>query len=179
VGPDNGLLALLIEGLADAPEPEAAVALDRPGFWRTPEPARTFHGRDVFGPVAAHLAAGRAVEDVGTPIDDLTRLMWALPLSDDEGVRGWVVHIDRFGNCVTNIPRALLDGDPRARRATCYVGGAILRGIHDTYGDVPPGEPLALVGSADLLEVGVNGGHAAALLTIHKGSPVDLVFGDG
>jgi len=186
VGPDNGLLALLLDGLADeqdetpagVPGVERAVILDRPAFWRTPTPARTFHGRDVFGPAAAHLAAGRDLAELGRPATDLQRLHWAIPLSDAEGVRGWVVHIDHFGNCVTNIPRALLDGDARARRAKCYVGSTVLLGIHDTYADVPSGEPVALVGSTDLLEVGVNGGDAATLLTIHKGSPVNLVFPD-
>lgn len=186
VGPDNGLLALLVEGLAtgDAPAAggivgiEAAVVLDRPDYWRVPTPSRTFHGRDVFGPAAAHAAAGRDVEELGSPVDDLRHLLWAIPLSDDEGVRGWVVHIDRFGNCITNIPGDLIASDPRARNAKCYVGGSVLRGIYDTYADVPTGEPLMLLGSADFLEVGVNGGHAASLLTIRKGSPVDLVYGD-
>jgi S-adenosylmethionine hydrolase len=193
VGPDNGLLALLMDGLSRGDEAaatpsaaglasvsgvEAAVALDRAQFWRTPRPSRTFHGRDIFGPAAAHIAAGRAVEDLGTPLHDLRHLLWAIPLHDDEGVRGYVVHIDRFGNCVTNIPGELITGDPRALNAKCYIGGAVLRGIHGTYADVPTGEPLMLVGSADYLEVGVNGGNAASLLTIRKGSPVDLVFGE-
>jgi S-adenosylmethionine hydrolase len=195
VGPDNGLLALLMDGLSKGDESsaprsetgaanagvagiETAVVLDRSEFWRTPKPSRTFHGRDIFGPTAAHIAAGRAVEELGTPIDDLRHLLWAIPLHDDEGVRGYVVHIDRFGNCVTNIPGSLIADDSRATNAKCYIGGAVLRGIHSTYADVPTGEPLMLVGSADYLEVGVNGGNAASLLTIKKGSPVDLVFGE-
>jgi S-adenosylmethionine hydrolase len=186
IGPDNGLLALLVDGLATGEAPaaggiagiEAAVVLDRPEYWRGPVPSKTFHGRDVFGPAAAHAAAGRCVEDLGSPVDDLRHLLWAIPLSDDEGVRGWVVHIDRFGNCVTNIPGELIARDPRARNAKCYVGGTVLRGIHETYADVPSGEPLLLLGSADFLEVGVNGGNAASLLTIRKGSPVDLVYGE-
>jgi S-adenosylmethionine hydrolase len=174
VGPDNGLLALLLDGT----EPEAVVVLDRPAFWRTPEPCRTFHGRDVFGPVAAHLAAGRALDEVGTPTDRYERLLWALPIADDEGVQGWVVHVDRFGNCVTNIPGSTLEEAPRGRRAKCYVGSSILHGVHGTYGDVAAGEPLALVGSSGCLEIGVNGGSAAALLSIQKGARVSLIYGD-
>ena len=79
---------------------------------------------------------------------------------------------------MTNIPRAHVQRGGRSRPAKLYVGSAILRGVSETYGDVAPGEPLALVGSAGLLEIGVNGGDAATLLTIHKGSPVNLVFGD-
>ena len=182
VGPDNGLLSLLLgpgtEGGADAAEPDAVVVLDRPAFWGTATPARTFHGRDVFGPVAAHLAAGRALDEVGTPTDRFERLLWALPIADGEGIQGWVVHIDRYGNCVTNVPEALLAPGGRPRRLKCYVGTAILDGIHDTYGDVPPGEPLALVGASGHLEIGVRDGDAAALLDIRKGSRVSLVYAD-
>jgi S-adenosylmethionine hydrolase len=174
VGPDTGLLSLLLRGS----EPEQVVILDRRSYWRTEQPATTFNARDVFGPVAAHLASGRALDEVGTPTDTFRRLHWAHPLADDEGVQGFVVHIDRFGNCVTNISREVLANDPRSLRAKCYVGSTIIEGIHNTYTDVPQGEPLALVGSSNHLEVGVHCGDAASLLTIHKGSPVSLVYGD-
>jgi len=174
VGPDNGLLSLLLQGS----QPDEVVVLDRRSFWRTERPARTFNARDLFGPVAAHLASGRELDEVGTPTDTFRRLHWAHPLADDEGVQGFVVHIDRFGNCVTNISREILENDPRSRRAKCYVGSTIIEGVHNTYTDVPKGEPLALVGSSNYLEVGVHGGDAATLLTIHKGSPVSLVYGD-
>jgi len=174
VGPDNGLLALLLDGA----EPEAAVSLDDPTFWRTSDPAPTFHGRDVFGPAAAHLAAGRRLDEVGSPIDAIERLHWALPLADEEGVRGWVVHVDRYGNAVTNIPRVLLEGLRGGRGLKVYTGAAILEGLRPTYGAVAHGEPLALYGSSGYLEIGVRGGDAAALLSIRKGSPVSLVFTD-
>lgn len=174
VGPDNGVLALLLEDQ----EPDALVVLDQPAYWRTPTPSATFQGRDVFGPVAAHLAAGRRLDEVGSPTDTYQQLHWALPLADDEGIQGWVVHIDRYGNCITNIPRTLLERDPRSRQANYYVGTAILDGLSHTYADVPSGEPLALIGSSHHLEVSVNEGHAATLLSIHKGSPINLVYGD-
>jgi S-adenosylmethionine hydrolase len=176
VGPDNGLLALLL----DEDETPEVVVLDRPAFWRTPAPARTFHGRDVFGPVAAHLAAGRALGEVGTPTDRYERLLWALPIADAEGIQGWVVHVDRFGNCITNVPGALLDGAAGApgRPAKCYAGSAILDGIRATYADVPPGEPLALVGSSGHLEISVRDGDAATLLALRKGSRISLVYTD-
>lgn len=173
VGPDNGLLALLLD---DDDAPDAVVVLDRPDFWATPTPTRTFHGRDVFGPVAAHLAAGRALDEVGTPTDHHERLLWALPIVDAEGIEGWVVHVDRYGNCVTNVPGTLLDGD--GRPAKCYAGSAILDGIRGTFADVPPGEPVALVGSSGHLEIGVRDGDAATLLALHKGSRISLVYSD-
>ena len=172
VGPDNGLFALLLDGAA----PDELVVLDRPAFWRTPEPSETFHGRDVFAPVAAHLAAGRALADVGTPIEALEPMHWALPIADGEGVQGWVVHVDRFGNCITNISRSLFEERRARRRVKCYVGSAVLKGIRPTYGAVAAGEALALFGSGDFLEIAVNAGNAAKLLGIRKGAPVNLVF---
>lgn len=172
VGPDNGVFSLAL----DESPPDEAVVLDRPAFWRVPEPSATFHGRDVFAPVAAHLAAGLALADVGTPTDRLEPLHWALPIADEQGVQGWVVHIDRFGNCITNISRSLFDERCAGRRVRCYAGGAILAGVRTTYDTVAPGEPLALFGSSGLLEIAVNTGNAAELIGIRKGAPVNLVF---
>jgi S-adenosyl-L-methionine hydrolase (adenosine-forming) len=174
VGPDNGLFSLLLGAEPEA-EPEAVVVLDRPAFWRTAEPSRTFHGRDIFAPVAAHLAAGRALDEVGSRAERLKRLHWVRPLADEQGLRGWVVHLDHFGNAVTNIPGALLAAHRDGRGVKCYVGSTILEGVHHAYSDVAEGEPLALVGSSGHLEVSVNGGDAARLLSIQKGSPVNIV----
>ncbi len=182
VGPDNGLFSLLLDPGAAAGsgsgEPEAVVVLDRPAFWRTPEPSRTFHGRDIFAPVAAHLASGRALDEVGSRTDGLRRLHWVRARADEEGIQGWVAHIDRFGNAVTNVPAALLLAHRAGRPLKCYVGSTILSGLHETYADVEEGEPVVLVGSSGWLEVGVRDGSAAALLSIHKGSAVNVVFGD-
>ncbi len=174
VGRDNGLLALLLDGEA----PDEIVVLDRNDFWRSPTPSRTFHGRDIFAPVAAHLASGRSLSDIGSPTDDLKRLHWAHPISDEEGIQGFVVHVDHFGNCITNISGASFDERLTRRTTKCYVGTAIIDSVQDTYSDVAQGEPVVLVGSSGFLEVAVNGGDAATLLTIHKGSQVNLVFGD-
>ncbi len=174
VGPDNGLFSLLLDG----GEPEAVVVLDRPEFWRTPEPSRTFHGRDIFAPVAAHLAAGRPLDEVGARTDGLQRLHWVQPRADAEGLQGWVAHIDRFGNAITNIPASLLVAHRAGRPLKCYVGSAILGGLHATYAEVEVGEPVVLVGSTGRLEVAVRDGDAAALLSIDKGSAVNVVFGD-
>ena len=169
VGPDNGLLPLLADdGTVDA------VVLDRPDRWRTPLPSDTFHGRDVFGPVAAALAAGARLDEVGSPAGDLTPLHWPLPRIDAEGVEGMVLHVDRFGNCVTNIPRDAVAGRGGAFKA--YVGTAVLRRHVASYGHVPAGEPLTLFGSTGHLEIAVNRGDAAALLSVVRGASVNLVF---
>lgn len=177
VGPDNGMFSLLLDG-DDLFAPEETVVLDRPDFWRTPNPSPTFHGRDVFAPVAAHLTAGRALSEVGSPTNTIQQLHWVQPLADDQGIRGWVVHIDRFGNAITNIPGDLLATSASGRDLKCYIGSEILSGVHRTYGDVDAGEPVVLVGSAGLLEISVNGGDAAALLSIQKGSAVSVIFAE-
>ena len=172
VGPDNGLFALLLKDHT----PDELVVLDQPAFWRVPDRCETFHGRDVFAPVAAHLAAGRTLEEVGTPIEALHPLRWALPIDDPQGIRGWIVHLDHFGNGVTNIPRALFEKLRDGRALKCYVGNAILNEVHPTYGTVETGEPLLLFGSSDFLEIAVNAGNAAHLLDIRKGTPINVVF---
>jgi S-adenosylmethionine hydrolase len=182
VGPDNGLFPLAFNG----DPPDAAVQLDEPDAWRTPSPSNTFHGRDIFAPAAAHLAAGRPLEAIGSPVENLKQLQWAQPFVDGEAIEGRVVHVDHFGNCVTNVRRStvagILDlGDTAAIPAPLspvegYVGSTVLDAIHATYGAVAEGEPLLLFGSTDLLEVAVNGGNAAELLDIRQGDSIKIVF---
>jgi hypothetical protein len=171
VGPDNGLFSLLFQG-----PPDELVVLDRPEYWRSPEPSATFHGRDVFAPVAARLAGGVPLAEVGSPSSGLARLHWALPIFDEQGVRGWVVHVDGFGNCISNIPRDAFEAQRRGRRFKCYVGNTIIDELSATYGAVAAGEPVLLFDSLDLLEVAVFRGSATEQLEIRAGAPVNLVF---
>jgi hypothetical protein len=184
VGPDNGLFPLVLDGAS----PEAVVELDEPSAWRTPSPSNTFHGRDIFAPAAAHLAAGRALDEVGSPVDTLESLRWARPIVEPNSVRGRVVHVDHFGNCITNIRRSTLaealglddetapvDAFPPVEG---YVGNTVLDVFFETYGAVSEGDPLLLFGSTDVLEVAVNGGNAAELLDIRKGDSVEVVGPD-
>ncbi|MFB6278609.1 MAG: S-adenosyl-l-methionine hydroxide adenosyltransferase family protein [Salinibacter sp.] len=182
VGPDNGVFPLVL----DQAPPDAMVELDDPDFWRNASPSTTFHGRDIFAPAAAHLAAGRSVEDIGTPIDTLEPLQWARPSTAPQTVQGWVVHIDHFGNCITNIRRSTLadaaeldDPAPPVDAFPpfdAYVGNTVLEELHPTYGAVPEGDPLLLFGSTDHLEIAANGGNAAELLGIRKGDSVKFVL---
>lgn len=183
VGADNGLFPLALNAT-----PEAAVALDNPDRWRTPSPSSTFHGRDIFAPAAAHLAAGAPLDALGAPVDTLESLHWARPSVDDGTVQGWVVHVDHFGNCITNIRRSHLadtvgqDADaPLAeslRSVKGYAGSRIVQQFGSTYGTVPEGEPLLLIGSTDFLEIAVRGGSAADFLDIRKGDSVKLTIED-
>ncbi len=177
VGPDNGIASLLASDADAGGTVEAVAVLDRPDIWRTPTPSVTFHGRDVFGPVAARLAMGARLADVGTladvPADAMTPLHWPLPIADAQGIAGMVLHVDRFGNCLTNIPRDAVDG----RDLTVYIGATVIRGVSHTYASVAEGEPVALFGSSGHLEVAVRGGDAACLLSLKRGAGVTLIFG--
>lgn len=181
IGPDNGLFSLLLgDDALGVEHPDVLVELDRPEFWRNSNPSSTFHGRDIFASVAAHIASGRSLEEVGTPLspDSMVRLRWVLPLADSQGLQGWIVHIDHYGNAITNIPGQLIESFRKKRDIRCYAGAAIIDGISETYAEVEPGEPLAVIGSSGHLEVCVNRGNAADLLSLHRGSAINLVFSD-
>ncbi|MBN2312270.1 MAG: SAM-dependent chlorinase/fluorinase [Candidatus Hydrogenedentes bacterium] len=170
VCPDNGLLTLFLRNHALT----EARAITNPAFMLdTISP--TFHGRDVFAPAAASLARGTPLEAAGERVDDVQRL--EIPEAATEGsgdVSGAVIHIDRFGNCITNIHRTLV-GEPAG--TTVCIGHHRLPGIHQTYGDVAPGAPLALFGSSEYLEIAVNQRDAAAELGIAAGDKIRLTTG--
>ena len=172
VGPDNGLFSLVLNGTP----PDEIVELNDPTYWLTDQPSDTFHGRDIFAPIAANLALEKPLNVLGTPIESIKPLNWVLPIADKEGIRGWVVHVDRFGNCITNISRELINKQRNGKAVKCYVGSSILDKIENTYGASVAGEPLMLFDSNELLEIAVNSGNASSLLNIRKGSAVDLVF---
>jgi S-adenosylmethionine hydrolase len=162
VGPDNGLLMPAASRLGGI---EQAVALTRSKFWR-PQTSSTFHGRDIFGPVAAHLAAGVALSDLGQPVSDLVDLR----LPEPNGLSGEVLYVDTFGNLVTNLPASALPSVFSVRVASREVPFAAF------YAAVAPGELLALVGSAGLLEISVRNGSAARVLGAARGTPVSLLL---
>ena len=171
VGPDNGLLALLAaEGSVSR-----VVELDRPEAWGRSVPSDTFHGRDVFGPVAARLAAGAPLDRVGTPVEVHTPMHWPLPRIDEQGIDGMVLHVDGFGNCVTNITADDL-AQAKGRAFKCYAGSAMIKHHVRTYDETDAGDPVTLVGSTGHLEVAVNRGHASRLLSLDRGDSVKLLF---
>lgn len=172
VGLDNGMLALLAR-------PEAlveTVVLDRPEWWGRPDADGTFEGRDRLGPVAAHLAAGVALDRVGSAAGDLVTMHWPMPKSDEQGIDGWVAHIDRYGNCITNITRDLLERYGVDRTLKCFVGSSRIQGVQPSLAALPGGEPAAVFDSSGRLMVTVPGGDAAQLLSVHRGASVNVVF---
>ncbi len=170
VGPDNGIFSLI----ADQYE-HHAVELSNRTFWR-PNPSNTFHGRDIFAPVAAHLANGTNIHELGEPLESLETYRWAVPISDKDGVQGWIVHIDRFGNLVTNIPEEMIDEEGAGANIKIYVGNTILDRLVETFGSVTEGEPAAYIGSSGMLEIAINKGDAHEMLGVEKGAQISIVI---
>lgn len=158
LGPDNGLLALVL-----ARDPDAEVRVLDPEHLGLRDVARTFHGRDVLAPVAGWLANGRyGFSALGRRVDDWVRC------DDLFGGAPRVVHVDGYGNLITNVPAASLSGRQQVR-----LGGRRVP-IRGTYGDVAVGDVVAVVGSYGLLEIAVNGGSAAVTLGLQRGAPIEL-----
>jgi len=163
VGPDNGLFTPFLDDRG-----WRAFELSAAEFRRT-EVSRTFHGRDIFAPAAAHLARGVEPERLGPPVTDPIRLAWPEPRIGADRVGGAVVHVDRFGNLVTSIHADAID--PLGAGVMVRVAGKSLPLVR-TYGDLRRRGLGALVGSSNRLEIAVNTGSAAKALGVGRGAPV-------
>ena len=172
VGPDNGLFS----GVLSQNRVLAAVELTDPAYWRTDQPSSTFHGRDIFAPVGAHLASGVPIAHLGVAIDPSTLVQLPIPActQTQEEIIGCIQYCDRFGNLVSNIPGSLTKG----KTFTVAIDDLTIKAGH-TYSDVPPGSAIAIVGSHGWMEIAVNGGSAAALETrnkvLHVGTTVKII----
>lgn len=173
VGPDNGVASTAWKALGGA---VAARCIDNDALW-LPNPSKTFHGRDVFAPVAAHLAAGRAFEDVGdeVDVDTLVHVEARLPTVDDDHVHGEIRAVDHFGNLSLNMQRGDLEaagmnlGDTVELRME---GRTLQVPFTLTFGEVPPGRTAVCEDSYRHITIAVNLGHAAKTLRARRGDPV-------
>jgi S-adenosyl-L-methionine hydrolase (adenosine-forming) len=164
VGPDNGFATLLWESHPPS-EVREITSFEPPAG----QVSATFHGRDVFAPVAAALASGADLSQLGPVLVEPVRLSIPRPRFEEGRWLGEVIHIDRFGNAMTNLRQAELGGQPYLVQAA----GAELGSIRRTYGDAAPGEALALFGSAGYLEIAVNQGRADEAPGLQVGDPVE------
>lgn len=170
VGPDNGLLPLAASRDGQAPEGFHIVHLTESHYWRSVV-SRTFHGRDIFAPVAAHLTLGVPLSALGSVVHDCVSLAMPALQETDGALSGEIIYVDRFGNCITNIPAGRLPREGARVRA----GAHPVIPLRATYGDVARGEALALVNSVDLLEIAVREGNAAERLGLRVGDAVHVV----
>ena len=170
VGPDNGAATRLIERTEGLGQATSFTQLDRPERWLA-RVSDVFHGRDLFAPVAAHLANGVSLEELGTPFHDPVRLPSSAPTAIAAGLRGEVEYVDHFGTLRTNVRREHCAGhDPTGVR----LGGVEIEGLVRTFGERSAGELIAFWGSGDELCVAVVNGSAAARLAIGAGATVEI-----
>ena len=173
VSPDNGLTSQAWDLAGGAVQ---AHVLDNPALWH-PTPARTFRGRDVFSPVAARLADGLPVEEVGTqiPVDELERLVLRAATVDDDHVHGEVVTVDHFGNLTLNLQRSDLEaaGIHLGDTVELRCGGKTKTVPFTlTYGEVPRGRLAVCEDSFRTVTVAVNQGSASVALRARRGDPL-------
>ena len=172
--PDNGCWTLL----GAAGRPERVIRLTEPAYWRQPVSA-TFHGRDIFAPVAAALAKGVPPADLGPVLLDPVRIGFAESETLADGtLAGRVMHVDHFGNCVTNLASDKLQPLLTTRSFCLHVRGyeirKLLRSYREAAGD--PGTPFVIAGSAGFLEISICCSSAARELNIAVGEPVRLTW---
>jgi S-adenosyl-L-methionine hydrolase (adenosine-forming) len=174
VGPDNGLLTPIIKAAERNKQSIEFVQLDNPNFW-LPKISRTFHGRDIFSPVGAHIANGISLRMVGTPFNDPVRMELTHPEKTNSG---WISHItviDIFGNLTTDLPASALQSQTDI---LFRLRGAEVEGITESYGHKQPGELIAVIDSEDYIEIAVVNGAAAQKLGAKVGDVVEVVYKD-
>lgn len=167
VSPDNGIFSgILAQSLAIA-----AVQLTNSQYWRSSQPSNTFHGRDIFAPVGAHLASGVPIAHLGkkVDIDTLVQLDIQNVIVTSTRITGYIQYIDRFGNLITNIPGTTVEN----KTWNVLVKELTIPGCN-TYSDVVPGKLLALIGSHGYIEIAVANGNAQKQLQLTWGATVQV-----
>jgi hypothetical protein len=171
VGPDNGIFSLIYKD-ADRLRVHHITA----SHYFLPNPGPTFHGRDVFAPVASWLSKGIPSGNFGEEIEDYVKLNVPVPKTGPQGLEGHIIHIDRFGNLITNITykdfQALMPEGPMPVAVT--VGGKEIRGLKKFYAEAAPGEPSAIFNSSGYLEIFLFKQNARTGLSLKRGEAVKL-----
>jgi S-adenosylmethionine hydrolase len=163
IAPDNGLLGYV---LVRCPNAEVRV-LDNRELWLE-HPSMTFHGRDIMAPAAAHLSMGVPFSEVGPVANSWEPAPFPPALHKGDAIEGHVIHVDRFGNLVTNISGEI--------RGTVIVGKHRFDRRVDTFAEGASNVPVVLAGSSGWLEVALNDGSAADMMQTGVGTPVRLVL---
>jgi hypothetical protein len=169
VGPDNGLFHLIFRQSS----PLSIVTLENPAYFR-PQVSATFHGRDIFAPVAAHLSLGVDLNRLGPGITDPVPLDLPEPSFTPEAIRGEIIYVDQFGNLISNIRYGEFAAWRGNQAIRLKVGPVTIQGLARTYSDVAPREFLALVGSHGFLEIACAMDNAARRLNAGVGLPVTI-----
>lgn len=170
VAPDNGVLSVIFEREDNVVVRHANVE----HYYLSPL-SKTFHGRDVFAPVAAWLTKGWQTPSMGDEITDYKKFAMPKPKKVDEGLKGVVLRVDAFGNLITNFRAEHLAANAHENgHFSLQIGTHAVKKLVDTFARGATGEPIAYVGSSGYIEIGVNKGSAARTLALGRGTPVVL-----
>lgn len=167
VAPDNGILTLALQ----TTHPERVVSIKNSPY-ADAIVSPVFHGRDIFVPVAAWMSRGVPLQITGVHKPELIDLRWGLPSWDRQKIAGQVIHIDHFGNLITNISEKFLDHWAGGAGFKVGMAGWDPLPLSRIYSDVEPGDPVALIGSGGLLEIAVYQADAAALFDVRIGTQI-------
>ncbi|MBN2030310.1 SAM-dependent chlorinase/fluorinase [bacterium] len=135
--------------------------------------SHTFHGRDIFAPIAAHMSRGITLDILGQPSENYIKGELSNPVVEAEHISGEITYIDRFGNGITNIGGNLVTG---LKKMQIHIKTTTVKKLSNRYIDVPLGEPLALIGSGNTLEISVHQGNAAQQIGFRVGDPITVSF---
>lgn len=173
IGPDNGVFtAILVK-----PGIKSVIEITN-GEYFLEEVSSTFHGRDIFAPVAAHCANGCPSSRFGTPVSDYVLLDWPQPAVVKPGeAQGTIIHIDRFGNLVTSFSRDYIKQMTGNRTFRIECAGRIIAQIIQSYSFAQPGELCGVFGSSNYLEISITNGSARDILNVHCGDCVKITAG--
>ena len=172
VGPDNGLLTQMWQRAQAMQQPVEIVHLTSARYWLE-DISAIFHGRDIFAPVAAHLAAGVPLSNFGPPVSDPILIHIPQPERTPTGWQGTILHVDAFGNLSTNLERRHFPASPSVE---IRLADASIFGLVRTFGEGRPGELVALFDSSGMLSICVVNGNAAARLGVKIGEPLEARF---
>ena len=168
VGPDNGVLSWALRN-----EPNREIRRIEYPELLPREISSTFHGRDIFGPVAAHLAEGIGLEKIGPVISSMIEIPWSAPIRERGRIIGSIVYIDRFGNAITTIDKNSLKALSAASHVKLEKYGTELP-ICTHFQQVPTGQGLSYLGSSGYLEIAINNANAAAIFGLHISDKISI-----
>jgi len=174
IAPDNGILSLVV----DEKEESTVISVTSTHYF-LPKVSGTFHGRDIMAPVASWLSKGINISSFGEICNDWVKLRFPEPKKIDYSTyEGEIIHIDRFGNLITNIPSSLLTNEifQKGKGLKVEIGGKIIDKFKRTYSEAGIGEPVLIIGSSDFLEIGAFLKSAEEILKVKKGEKFKLYF---
>ena len=169
VCPDNGILTHILRD----EERIHTVAVENSAYF-LPQVSNTFHGRDIFAPIAAHLSCGVSIDTLGSPVAQPVQLPIPKPQLTDKAIIGQVIWIDSFGNLVTDISHEILESLEGRDNVVICAGGAKIDHLNRSYTESVVGEVLAIIGSSNRLEISINQGNAAQVLGLKRGDTITI-----